>query len=42
MPEMTDTVVKLVQDDPASAGAGCLGLLMNIVWFIVGCVPICW
>jgi len=26
---------KDIQADPASAGGGCLGLLMNVLWFIV-------
>lgn len=26
---------KEIRDDPTSAGSGCLGLLMNIVWFVV-------
>src|SRR3954447_17424474 len=26
---------KEIRDDPSSAGGGCLGLLMNVVWFLV-------
>jgi uncharacterized membrane protein YccF (DUF307 family) len=26
---------KDIQEDPSSAGGGCLGMLMNVVWFIV-------
>jgi uncharacterized membrane protein YccF (DUF307 family) len=26
---------KEIRDDPESVGGGCLGLLMNVVWFIV-------
>ncbi len=26
---------KEVREDPTAAGSGCLGLLMNIVWFLV-------
>ena len=32
---------KEIRDDPASAGAGCLGLVMNVVWFIVAGLWIC-
>jgi uncharacterized membrane protein YccF (DUF307 family) len=32
---------KEIQEDRASAGAGCLGLLMNVVWFIVAGLWIC-
>src|SRR5262245_31096785 len=26
---------KEIRDDPTAAGAGCLGLLMNVLWFLV-------
>jgi uncharacterized membrane protein YccF (DUF307 family) len=26
---------KVVEDDPTAAGSGCLGMAMNIVWFLV-------
>ncbi len=26
---------KDIQEDPGSAGGGCLGMLMNVLWFIV-------
>ena len=26
---------KQIQDDPTSAGAGCTGTLMNVLWFLV-------
>jgi uncharacterized membrane protein YccF (DUF307 family) len=32
---------KEIQEDPTSAGAGCLGLLMNVVWFLVAGLWIC-
>jgi uncharacterized membrane protein YccF (DUF307 family) len=32
---------KEIRDDPASAGGGCLGLLMNVIWFIVAGLWIC-
>ena len=32
---------KELQEDSTSAGAGCLGLLMNVVWFLVAGLWIC-
>jgi uncharacterized membrane protein YccF (DUF307 family) len=32
---------KEVRDDPTSAGAGCLGLVMNVLWFLVAGLWIC-
>jgi uncharacterized membrane protein YccF (DUF307 family) len=32
---------KEVVEDPSSAGAGCLGLLMNVLWFLVAGLWIC-
>jgi uncharacterized membrane protein YccF (DUF307 family) len=32
---------KEILDDPASAGTGCLGLVMNVLWFIVAGLWIC-
>jgi uncharacterized membrane protein YccF (DUF307 family) len=32
---------KDIVDDPTSAGGGCLGLLMNVVWFLVAGLWIC-
>lgn len=26
---------KEIRDDPTAAGSGCLGLVMNVVWFVV-------
>ena len=32
---------KEIEVDPTSAGAGCLGLVMNVLWFIVAGLWIC-
>jgi uncharacterized membrane protein YccF (DUF307 family) len=32
---------KEIEEDPTSAGAGCLGLLMNVLWFLVAGLWIC-
>jgi len=32
---------KEIREDPASAGAGCVGLLMNVIWFLVAGLWIC-
>lgn len=32
---------KEIQEDPSSAGGGCVGLLMNILWFLVAGLWIC-
>jgi uncharacterized membrane protein YccF (DUF307 family) len=32
---------KEIRDDPTSAGGGCLGLVMNVVWFLVAGLWIC-
>ena len=32
---------KEIQDDPTAAGSGCLGLLMNVLWFLVAGLWIC-
>lgn len=26
---------KQIRDDPSAAGSGCLGMLMNVLWFVV-------
>jgi uncharacterized membrane protein YccF (DUF307 family) len=32
---------KDIVEDPSSAGAGCLGLAMNVIWFLVAGLWIC-
>ena len=32
---------KEIREDPTSAGGGCLGLVMNVVWFVVAGLWIC-
>jgi uncharacterized membrane protein YccF (DUF307 family) len=32
---------KEIVEDPSSAGGGCLGLLMNVLWFLVAGLWIC-